>query len=68
MGEVREPREDAEHWLAEFGSALAARDISGATALFGDESFWRDLVAFTWNVKTLEGRDAIAAMLDAQNR
>jgi putative flavoprotein involved in K+ transport len=28
--------------------------------------FWRDLVAFTWNVKTLEGRDEIAAMLRAQ--
>ena len=24
--------------------------------LFGEECFWRDLVAFTWNVKTLEGR------------
>jgi len=66
MSEGREPREEVERWLAEFGAALAARDISGVTALFGDECFWRDLVAFTWNVKTLEGRDAIAAMLEAQ--
>jgi putative flavoprotein involved in K+ transport len=34
--------------------------------LFGDECFWRDLVAFTWNVKTMEGRDEIAAMLGTQ--
>ena len=66
MGAGRGPQEDVERWLAEFGSALAARDISGAASLFGDECFWRDLVAFTWNVKTVEGRDAIAAMLDAQ--
>lgn len=28
------------------------------------KSYWRDLVAFTWNVKTMEGRDEITAMLD----
>ena len=47
-------------------TALDARDAASAAALFGDECFWRDLVAFTWNVKTLEGRDEIAAMLAAQ--
>jgi putative flavoprotein involved in K+ transport len=57
---------EAETWLSAFGSALASRDIGKAAALFGDECFWRDLAAFTWNVKTLEGREAIAAMLEAQ--
>ncbi|MBL8696792.1 MAG: NAD(P)/FAD-dependent oxidoreductase, partial [Alphaproteobacteria bacterium] len=28
-------------------------------------AFWRDLVAFTWNLRTFEGRDAIASMLGA---
>jgi putative flavoprotein involved in K+ transport len=57
---------EAETWLAAFSSALASADIGRAAALFGDECFWRDLAAFTWNVKTLEGREAIAAMLGAQ--
>ena len=57
---------EAETWLAAFSSALASRDTGRAAALFGDECFWRDLAAFTWNVKTLEGREAIAAMLGAQ--
>ena len=35
-------------------------------ALFHEDSYWRDLVAFTWNLKTLEGPEEIAAMLDAQ--
>ena len=66
MVESRRYGEEARAWLAAFGSALAAHDIGGAAALFGDEGFWRDLAVFTWNVKTLEGRDAIAAMLGVQ--
>jgi hypothetical protein len=25
--------------------------------------FWRDLVAFTWSIETMDGRDAVCAML-----
>ncbi len=35
-------------WVARFGQALAAGNAAGVGALFGDECFWRDLVAFTW--------------------
>jgi putative flavoprotein involved in K+ transport len=52
-------------WLTNFETALSRADIGAAVALFADESYWRDLVAFTWNIKTLEGKKAIAAMLDA---
>ena len=58
--------ETSTSWVAAFSEALDARDAASAAALFGDECFWRDLAAFTWNVKTLEGRDEIAAMLAAQ--
>ena len=34
--------------------------------MFATDSFWRDLVAFTWNIKTVEGRDGVAAMLTAR--
>ena len=51
-------------WLADFEAALAVRDIERVVAMFATDSFWRDLVAFTWNIKTLEGRDGIAAMLE----
>ena len=57
---------DVDQWLSDFDSALTAGDSAAAAALFHDESFWRDLVAFTWNLKTLEGPDEIQAMLDAQ--
>ncbi|MBB5752760.1 NAD(P)/FAD-dependent oxidoreductase [Prosthecomicrobium pneumaticum] len=54
---------EATAWLASFADALEARDIGAVTALFAEDCYWRDLVAFTWNVKTMEGRPAIAAML-----
>lgn len=51
-------------WLAEFASALKRSDIDAATALFADDCYWRDLVAFTWNIVTLESRSAMADMLE----
>jgi len=53
------------NWLANLGDVLARGDRAAATALFDDDCYWRDLVAFTWNIRTLEGRPAIDAMLAA---
>ncbi|HEY1919670.1 MAG TPA: NAD(P)/FAD-dependent oxidoreductase [Streptosporangiaceae bacterium] len=52
-------------WLSEFGKALAAADGDAVAALFTEDGFWRDLIAFTWNITTLEGRPAIADMVAA---
>lgn len=52
-------------WLEKLGKALSSGDLVGAAALFGEECYWRDLVAFTWTLKTFEGRDAIMGMLAA---
>ncbi|HZZ10280.1 MAG TPA: NAD(P)/FAD-dependent oxidoreductase [Paraburkholderia sp.] len=54
------------HVLESFESALKRRDTAAAVALFQPDCYWRDLVAFTWNLKTMESREEIAAMLDAQ--
>jgi len=53
-------------WLHDFETALAARDVEAAAGMFATDSFWRDLVAFTWNLETVEGRDGVAGMLRAQ--
>jgi putative flavoprotein involved in K+ transport len=50
-------------FLGKFEAALAAADIDAAVAMFAADSYWRDLVAFTWNIKTMEGRDQIRDML-----
>ncbi len=52
--------------LEDLERALARGDIDGATALFADTCYWRDLVAFTWNLRTVEGKEGVADMLRAQ--
>ena len=57
------PQQRVDAWLADFEAALAIRDVPRAAAKFATDSFWRDLVAFTWNLKTVEGRDGVADLL-----
>jgi putative flavoprotein involved in K+ transport len=57
------PDAEVDQWLDAFEGALAGRDLDDAVTLFAEESYWRDLVSFTWNLKTCEGRDEIRAML-----
>jgi putative flavoprotein involved in K+ transport len=55
----------ARTWLSGFADALAARDVDRAAGMFAATSFWRDLVAFTWNLKTVENPDGVADLLRA---
>ncbi|QWZ06743.1 NAD(P)-binding domain-containing protein [Nocardioides panacis] len=50
-------------WLADFEAALAARDVERAAGMFATDCYWRDLVAFTWNLKTVEGRAGVTDLL-----
>jgi putative flavoprotein involved in K+ transport len=66
MTEIAAPSAAAEvrQWLGRFEEALAAGDGAAASELFLEDSFWRDLVAFTWNMKTVEGPAQVREMLD----
>jgi putative flavoprotein involved in K+ transport len=55
---------EIDQWLSRFAEALAQGDSSAAAELFAEESFWRDLAAFTWNIKTVEGRAGVRDMLE----
>jgi putative flavoprotein involved in K+ transport len=63
------PAERTDAWLTAFEDALTARDVGRAADLFATTSFWRDLIAFTWNITTVEGpegvRDLLSATLEA---
>jgi putative flavoprotein involved in K+ transport len=61
-----DPSSTAQHWLAALGTALEQRNIPDAVALFAADSYWRDLVAFTWNIRTQEGPAEMADMLSAR--
>ncbi|AZO40337.1 NAD(P)/FAD-dependent oxidoreductase [Mesorhizobium sp. M7D.F.Ca.US.005.01.1.1] len=59
------PTKQAAAWLESLAQALAAGDAAAASNLFVDDCYWRDLLTFTWNITTMEGREAIADMLAA---
>lgn len=61
----RTPTTKTQALLDKFGKALEAGDIDTAVNCFQEDCYWRDLVAFTWNLKTMEGRDQIRDMLQA---
>ena len=55
----------AENWLAQFGNALATSDEALLTSLFHPDSYWRDVLALSWNLQTINGADAILRGLKA---
>lgn len=59
------PAAEAAVWLATLGNNLESGDIAAALDLFDEGCCWRDLVAFTWTIRTMEGKPAIADMLAA---
>ena len=59
-------RDEVSAWLTGFSEALSRGDVAAAAAMFHSDGYWRDFVSFTWNLKTMEGRDAISEMLVAR--
>jgi putative flavoprotein involved in K+ transport len=49
----------AENWLAQFETAVANSDHSLLKTLFHPDSYWRDVLALSWNIQTINGADAI---------
>ena len=66
MTNTASPTGRAQAWLDRFEAALAGGPADAVAALFEDDCYWRDLVAFTWNLRTEEGRDAVRAMVAAR--
>jgi cation diffusion facilitator CzcD-associated flavoprotein CzcO len=55
------PAELAGKWLASFETAARAGDVEAVVELFGEDGWWRDLLAVTWDLRTMHGADAIRA-------
>src|SRR6478736_1864785 len=57
------PNQKISSLLRSLDQALVSDDVECATNLFQTDCYWRDLVAFTWNIKTMEGRNQVRDML-----
>jgi putative flavoprotein involved in K+ transport len=60
------PSKTVADWLSRFGNALNRRESPTVLELFEGDSYWRDLLSFTWNMAVFEGRDEIGRMLSVR--
>ncbi len=55
----------AKKWLQDFETVLKSEKLELVLTFFNEECYWRDLVSFTWNIKTFEGKQEIRDMLQS---
>jgi cation diffusion facilitator CzcD-associated flavoprotein CzcO len=68
MGRPSEPptaecREIAECWLSAFSELLKAREYDYVASMMHADCYWRDLLTFSWDFKTLHGVDEVKSWL-----
>jgi cation diffusion facilitator CzcD-associated flavoprotein CzcO len=56
-----------ENWLTQFEGALATSNDTLLKTLFHPESHWRDVLALSWNIQTINGAAAILRELKAHS-
>ena len=53
----------AEHWITRFESALQSNDASQLTKLLHQDCWWRDMLALSWDFRTIHGLDKVSVYL-----
>ena len=57
-----------DQWLGDLERAIAGPDDAGLRALFHIDSHWRDVLALSWDITTVNGLDAILTELPKYSR
>src|SRR5437868_5717357 len=58
-----EHRRTAESWLSTFSQALKAREYDRVVRMMHADCYWRDLLTFSWDFKTLQGIEQVKSWL-----
>ncbi|KAJ5196382.1 hypothetical protein N7449_006861 [Penicillium cf. viridicatum] len=61
---ICEPEQIASNLVNAFNLALANRDFGNIASLFGDNGFWRDHLALSWQLRTVQGHEPIVKFLE----
>ena len=56
-------RRVAQSWLSTFSEALEARKYDRVARMMHADCYWRDLLTFSWDFKTLQGIDQVKSWL-----
>lgn len=55
--------EIAQQWIIKLESVLESKDASKLSTVLHHDSWWRDMLAFSWDIRTIHGLDKVAAYL-----
>lgn len=64
--DMTDARGIAQEWLRTFSDALAVADAPVLATLFTTNGYFRDLLTFSWDFRTLHGRDDIIGYLQSR--
>jgi hypothetical protein len=56
----------AKEWFLRFSEEMQSGDPHAVASLFLTESFWRDILALTWDMRTIHGQSDIKALLKSR--
>lgn len=56
----RDAKQIVGDWLSGLNTAPLAKDSRRLAALFRSDCYWRDIVALTWTVETVNDRELVA--------
>ena len=65
LDKTKDVAASAQCWLDDFERACRSDPVA-LNRLFLADSFWRDVLALSWNLQTIEGRDAIVRDISAR--
>lgn len=54
-----DPRAIAQRWISDLEAVLVRNDFSRLADLFHQESWWRDMLALNWDLRTIQNLDRI---------
>ncbi|KAH7907304.1 hypothetical protein BJ138DRAFT_1214828 [Hygrophoropsis aurantiaca] len=53
-------------WFDEFSSAVESKEVPSVVNLFLEDGFWKDIIALTWDLRSIGGHSDIKRLLDAR--
>lgn len=53
------PKAVAQEWISKLESVLASKDVSRLGSIMHADCWWRDMLAFDWDLRTIHGLDKL---------
>ena len=53
------PRTVAQEWISKLESILTSKDVSRLGSIMYDDCWWRDMLGFEWDLRTIHGLDKV---------